>query len=273
MNYYEQLGIVRSASQDEIESAWKKLRIKHHPDKGGETQKFQEIKEAYETLSDPNRRRAYDNPQPQFQNFHFQSGGMDINEALRRAGFGGGWQQAPVKNPNLTVRKEITLEEAYRGASIDLHIPNDVTGETETIPIKLSPGVMPGARFRLQGKGSLQNPDLPRGDLDVLIFVKQSEDWDMQGTTLIKIININAIEAMIGTKKEFTHLSGKKYKISIPKGTSHGDKQRMPKLGMISKDFTGDMFVVFLVTIPAIDDAADVAALRKIQKSLEKETS
>ena len=79
MNYYQTLGVSKTASADEIKRAYRKLASQHHPDRGGDTARFQEIQSAYDTLSDPEKRQQYDNPQPQHQHFEFNfgAGGMD----------------------------------------------------------------------------------------------------------------------------------------------------------------------------------------------------
>lgn len=63
-NYYQTLGVNKDATQDELKRAYRKLASQHHPDKGGNHSKFQEVEEAYRTLSDPQKRSMYDNPQP-----------------------------------------------------------------------------------------------------------------------------------------------------------------------------------------------------------------
>lgn len=74
MDYYNRLGVNKSASPDEIKRAYKKLAMRHHPDRGGNQKTFQEINEAYDTLKDPNKKAAYDNPQPQM---NINSGNMN----------------------------------------------------------------------------------------------------------------------------------------------------------------------------------------------------
>ena len=122
MDYYDILGVSKSASDKELKSAYKKKSMEHHPDRtGGSDEKFKEVNEAYQVLSNPEKRQMYDqfgtaDPQqagPQgYQNFHFTSdgfqGGIDINEMMRQFGMGGfghpfGQRQAPIKNEDITV--------------------------------------------------------------------------------------------------------------------------------------------------------------------------
>ena len=93
MTYYETLGVARDATPDEIKRAYRKLASQHHPDKGGDKAKFQEIQGAYDTLSNDQKRQQYDMQQNgfggggNFREFHFHSG--DINDIFRSFGFGG----------------------------------------------------------------------------------------------------------------------------------------------------------------------------------------
>lgn len=270
MDYYGILGVPKDASQEDIEKAWKKKRIKAHPDKGGTEEGFQQLQEAYETLSDVNRRRQYDNPQQHHQQHHqqyhynnFEDMPPDMQAAFRRAGFG----PPQKRNPNGVKHVTVPLKDAYNGCVIDVTPP----WEEGPISINLDPGTRPQSRYRLTGLGQEVYTDLPRGDLHVVIDVPREELWDISGNDLVRAIHINAIEAMIGTKKEFEHLSGKKYKVTVPAGTNHADKQRMKGLGMPVGDFKGDLWVVFLVNIPKITDDKQVEKLKEVHESLEKE--
>ena len=77
-DHYSTLGISKDAGADDIKRAYRKLASQHHPDKGGDTKKFQEIEEAYRTLSDPEKRQQYDNPQPQFGGRNLEIGAVFI---------------------------------------------------------------------------------------------------------------------------------------------------------------------------------------------------
>jgi len=79
-DYYAALGVPRTATADEIKKAFRRLASQHHPDKGGDTQKFQAIQQAYATLGDEHKRAEYDNPRPQFSGFQGHPGGVNIND-------------------------------------------------------------------------------------------------------------------------------------------------------------------------------------------------
>jgi molecular chaperone DnaJ len=80
-DYYAALGVTKTATSDEIKKAFRKLASQHHPDKGGDTQKFQAIQQAYAVLGDEQKRAEYDNPRPQFSGgFHGHPGGVNIND-------------------------------------------------------------------------------------------------------------------------------------------------------------------------------------------------
>ena len=127
-NAYETLGVPKGASDEEIKRAYRKLAAKHHPDRGGDTAKFQEIQSAYETLSDPQKRHQHDNPNPFGQGFqghpngfefHFGGGGPEDLFAQFFQGFPGGHpfhQRQPRRNKDLRVqldRKSTRLNSSH----------------------------------------------------------------------------------------------------------------------------------------------------------------
>jgi len=139
MNYYDVLGISRDASQKDIKTAFRKLAAKHHPDKGGDHQKFVEIKEAYETLNDPKKRSYYDN---YGQNnaggtgFDFRNGeefgtpfGRGFDDIMADMfGSHGNFsdifgRRTSQRNKTLNLNYTLTLEEAYEGKALMLEIP------------------------------------------------------------------------------------------------------------------------------------------------------
>jgi molecular chaperone DnaJ len=120
MNYYEVLGVNKNASQDEIKKAFRKKAVEHHPDKGGDENKFKELSEAYEILSDDEKRKNYDRFGTNGNPFA-GSGGFDMNDIFSHFGdmfgnrYGGNRRQAK-KGTSLRVQLQVTLEDVMRGA-------------------------------------------------------------------------------------------------------------------------------------------------------------
>ena len=114
MDHYETLGVQRDATAKEIKTAFRKLAMKHHPDKGGDQDQFKRIQGAYEVLSDPDKRAQYDNPNPfnQFEGF----GGSNPFETIFGDIFG--TRRQPERNPDGVVDITITLLQAYTGTNM-----------------------------------------------------------------------------------------------------------------------------------------------------------
>ena len=124
MDPYQTLGVSKDAQLEDIKNRWKTLAMKHHPDKGGDEQQFKNIQQAYETLSDPQKRAEYDNPNPFEGIFQggdpFSQGGF---QDIFRDIFGGRQQRQPVKNPDALFDMDITLHQAYLGTETTLSTP------------------------------------------------------------------------------------------------------------------------------------------------------
>ena len=126
MDYYNILGVNRNASTGEIKKAYKRASMQHHPDRGGNSDEFIKVQQAYDTLSDNHKRQAYDNPHPQgFGPNGFQGMG-GFEEAMRQANaqygnmFGQGFQQPrqTPRNRDITLQADITLEDVMKGKNL-----------------------------------------------------------------------------------------------------------------------------------------------------------
>jgi DnaJ-class molecular chaperone len=150
MDHYNTLGVAKTAGPDEIKKAYRKLASQNHPDKGGDTAKFQEIQTAYDTLSDPQKRQQYDNPQPQFHGFHgrgqpgFQ-GGFDFNDIFGQV-FRNHSQQPQQQIFRTMVI--INLEQVYTGGEevLKLQTPNG----TNVIKIDIPKGIQEGGQVKYE---------------------------------------------------------------------------------------------------------------------------
>lgn len=258
-NYYDTLGVAKTASQDEIKKAYRKLAAKHHPDRGGDTKKFQEISVAYDTLSDPEKRNQYDNPNPfggSGQGFQ-QYGGMPdgFEEIFKNFGFGDIFGRRPqqVKNRNLNLSTNITLEDAYHGKNLiaDLNLPS---GRQQTIEVKIPPGVRTGTTLRLAGVGDDSVSNIPRGDVHLTINIMPHPRFEREGDDLIMKVSITAFEAMLGKKITFESIGGKTLETNIPAGIQPGQNLNIHGHGMPNLSnplMKGRLLINISVSIPA----------------------
>jgi curved DNA-binding protein len=224
MDYYNTLGISKSASEADIKSAYRKMAMKHHPDRGGDEKKFKEVTEAYETLSDPQKKQMFDmgvDPNAQHTSyrqgspfeFHFNSGNFE--DIFSNFGFGG----RPVrKNKTLNVNIEVALEDILKGRVIDaeIGIPN---GSKRLVNIEVPPGIENGQQIRYRGMGEHTLKDVPPGDLIVNVLVKQHSVFQRQGDMLMIKKFISPWDAILGTEITIETIDKKTLTIGIPAGT------------------------------------------------------
>lgn len=271
MNYYDVLGVPTDASEADIKKAFRKLASQHHPDKGGDTNKFQQIQEAYEVLGDANRRHEYDHPPRQgfSGNFHeHQTFADDIFAQMFGAGQRGGFNfrqgNMRMQNPDAMTNVMITLNECYHGTVKVLQFNN-----SETLNLTIPAGTLPNTRMRLQGKSpNVANPQAPPGDLIVTIQVQREGSYDLDGPNLIHYAEIDAISAMTGCDLPVRHINGSTIKLKVPAGTQHGAKLRVRNMGMPipgQAGVFGDWYTVINIYIPKVTDPDTIDLLNKIQ--------
>jgi curved DNA-binding protein len=276
MDFYQTLGVNESATQDEIKRAYRKLAAQHHPDKGGDTAKFQTISQAYDTLGDEGKRAQYDAQRKGMggfsdgANFHFNSG--DINDLFNM--FRGGnpfenafrqraQQQVRRKNKDLNIKVKITFKQSYTGAELEASYQTP-SGKKESVIIKVPSGIQAGQTIRYQGLGDDSDPSLPRGDLNVTVTIENSQKYERRGNDLLAYVLINPIEAMIGCTKTVEHLDGTQMNIIVRPGVQHGTEYVTKGLGF--NDFRGgrgNLVSVIGIEVPTITDP-------KIKEKLEQ---
>lgn len=289
-DFYQILGVSRTSSEDEIKKAYRKLAMQYHPDKNPGNKKaedkFKEASEAYEVLSDTQKKQNYDqfgsadgNPYGQGGS-PFSGGGNPFGQGGPRysrssagpesfsdifgdlfggagaQGFdGGGFSQrgrAPQKGADLRYTLTISFEEAFAGAEKVIVFARQKGSKEENtkLSVTVPPGVKEGQRLKLAGEGDSPNSG-SAGDLYVIINLLQHLLFKREEYDVILDLPLKYTDAILGMEAEIPTLSGKS-QIKIPAGTSTGQVLRLknkgfPKLGSSGQ---GDMLVKIIVDVP-----------------------
>jgi DnaJ-class molecular chaperone len=317
-DYYEILGVPKTASADEIRKAHRKLALKHHPDRNKNNkeaeERFKEIQEAYDVLSEDAKRANYD----QFGHAGVGAGGpgrgngADPYEAFRRAQGGGGagrttWRPEPgvsvedfdpsqfgaggnfgdifeqlfggragaaggrggtrgrgrteiPRGQDVDHPVTLTFEQAARGSTLPLQISRG-PGHSETIEIKIPPGVKDGSRIRIKGRGE-QTGGEP-GDLFIITHVLPHPYFRREDLDIYLDVPISVWEALLGTKVQVPTLDGP-VTITIPAGTSSGAKLRIKGRGVERGKEKGDQYAVIKIIVPKHLDDEDKKVVQQL---------
>lgn len=283
-DYYEILGVSRSASAEELKKAYRKLAMKYHPDKNpGDKvaeEKFKELTEAYSVLSDEKNRQNYD------QFGHSATGGgfggmggnpfgggfqgnaysnVDFNDIFgdifgdvfgggASAGArGGARQRRAARGSDLRYTLNISLEEVATGSEKVIGFNRQKGGREEAakLSVKVPPGVKEGQRLKLSGEGDKSSTGLA-GDLYVIIHILEHPLFKREDSDVLLDLPLSYTDALLGTQAEIVTLTGRS-QLKIPSGTNTGQILRLkgkgfPKLGGLG---SGDMLVRIVVDIPS----------------------
>jgi curved DNA-binding protein len=259
-NPYQTLGVNRDATADEIKRAYRKLASKHHPDRGGDTQTFQEIQTAYDTLSDPQRRAAYDNP-----GFGGFGGGFradapfDFQTIFDIFGtrFQHPGQQQQQRRQQARMSLWITLRDVAQGGrrTISVGTPQG----THAVEIEIPPGIDNG--------DSVQYPGIGPGGIDLIVSYRIHPDarFERQGLNLFTDHLVNVWQLITGGTTQIKDVLGNTLELSIPARTQPGTTVRLRGRGLKNNvGTTGDMLVQLQARIP---DTIDPELLSLIEKT------
>ena len=279
MTHYETLGVAQSATPDEIKSAYRKLAKQHHPDLGGDITKFQQISEAYETLSNDQNRAHYDyqlrNPQPQgfppgfemHMNGHPFAQHSDIFNHLNEhlfTQFGFGARQ-PQRNRNIRINLELDLLDTLNPH--DKVIEYKTASGMETISINFPPGIHDGQIISLQGRGDNAIANAPRGNLEIVVHVKPNKNFYRINQHVYSDITIDCFDAMIGKTLVLHTPMGKTIELTIPAGTQNSTQFGITDEGFpIGNGGRGKFIVKVSVLIPTVLTDEQKTLVKQIQK-------
>lgn len=263
MDYYSTLGVGRNASPDEIKSAYRKMAMKHHPDRGGDEKVFKQVSEAYDVLSDPQKKQIFDmggDPLNQ-QHPHHHHGGFNQGPFEFHFGsgnwndiFGGGFgfnQRQMQRNKTLNITVDVTFKEVLTGKKLDAEISMP-GGKSKVINIDIPPGINEGQQIRYQGMGDDSIRNMPPGDLIVNIRVLNDTPFRKEGDSLVLDKNITVWDAMLGCKLQIETLEGKTLEITVPAGTQNDTVLSCRNEGFpnMRTRYRGNMLIKIRITIP-----------------------
>lgn len=274
MNYYEILEIAKTATPDEIKRAYRKLASKHHPDKGGDTSKFQQIEEAYRILSDPQQRAQYDNP-PQQNNFRFdfggQNAGMNLDDIFQQFGFqfgGHPFQQhrAP-RNHDLRTQLVLSLQDTQRDQIKTLSIRH-TNGTRHTVDVRIPRGITSGTTIQFGGLGDAVVNNAPPGNLLVEVVVNDHPKFTRSGLDITTRLTLDVWDAIIGSEQTVHGINGEQYVIKTPFGCQPGQKLKISGEGLwgFQNDIKGHLFVQVDVVIPKNMNDRQIELIRQIKQ-------
>ena len=261
MDYYKTLGIERGATEDDVKRAYRKLASIHHPDKGGDTAKFQEIQAAYEAITSGKA------DQPQGGGFN------DLHEMFnmgRRAGarswtFNTGWDDN-VKNPDVNISIPCSLKEAHTGftKTIEFTLPDKTS---KRLSVTFPPGCNRDIKIRYSGEGGQLVQNLPASDLYVKLDISNDSTWILNGKDLYTDIVISVWQAMCGATAKIIDIDETEIEITIPPGTQHGTQLRLRNRGfnIIGSTARGNGYVNVRVKIPAISEEDQLKTIVDLQ--------
>lgn len=228
MDYYSILGLNKTASDDEIKQAYRKMAMKHHPDRGGDEKRFKEISQAYDVLSSPEKKKMFDmgmdpnNPRSHqgFNQgpFEFHFGTDNINDFFGNFGFSGFGSRPMRRNASFNIGVQLTLEEVLTGKEIAAEVGTK-NGKKRLVNISVPAGIDDGQQIRYQGMGDDSISGLPPGDLIVNVTIAKHEKFYRDRENLLYEHRIPVWDSLLGTTVDLETLDKRIITISIPPGT------------------------------------------------------
>ena len=305
-DYYQLLGVARTATAEEIKKSYRRLARKYHPDVSKEKdaeQKFKEVQEAYEVLKDPEKRAAYDQlgsewksgqqfrPPPDWASgFEFSGGarpGAGAAHGFEGEGFsdffsslfggaspfGGGARRAPRQGRDHHARIDIDLEEAFGGGTRTLELKRpDVKADgsldvrAHAVRVSIPAGVTDGQLIRLAGQGERSAGGARAGDLYLEVHVRPHRLYQLEGRDVTLTLPIAPWEAALGATITVPTLGGP-VDMQVPSGAQSGQKLRLRGRGLPGQP-PGDAYVQLKIVVPPASSPQARAAYEEMRAKL-----
>lgn len=302
-NYYDLLGVSKTADADEIKKAFRKKAREHHPDTGGDEEVFKQVNEAYEILSDKDKRAQYD----QFGQYFGENGpGPGYGGAgnpfaggspFGGAGGGGGYQRVdfdvsdifgsmfggaaggpfgrrgPAKGQDYQMDVSVSFEESLTGTSRKAHIAANTSGGAgKDMSVTIPAGVVDGQKLKFRGKGGVSDSGGPRGDLTIAVSIAPHPYFKRDKADVILDLPLSMSEAALGTSVTvplpLATEGGSKAKLKIPAGTQAGKIFRMKGKGAprLQGKGSGDLLVKVSIETPKKLSGKQKKLLKELQE-------
>ena len=301
-DFYDIIGVNKDATPEQIKKQYRKLSLDLHPDRpNGDRSKFDLLQEAYETLSDKDRRRQYDmsqrrpflgefstQPQPGTHDMHQEmfdmlfnpmNGGLFTTDNPQVKVFHGGMpmqmpmpmQMQNTKPPPIDIKLEITLDQAFTGCSTPIQVERwafrgeTKVSETETCYIDIPAGVDSNELILVPNKGNV-TPQGLTGDVRVFIYIDNVSKLRRCGLDLVYSHTISLKEALCGFSFDMEYMQGRIIKINNSQGSiiSPGYKKRVPKMGFKRGTSQGDLIIEFDIVFPSTLTSEQILTLATV---------
>ncbi len=278
---YEILGVSKTASDDAIRQAYRKLARKYHPDVNpGDTKaetQFKRVASAYEVLNDPERRRAYDefgedslkggfDPEKArsyqqwkqarnrgAESFGADSFSFDLGDLF---GFGASRGRSPMRGQDIRAVVDMDLRQALTGGELRVDVP-----QKGPLTVRIPPGADTGSTIRLRGKGSPGPGGGPAGDVVIEMRVRPHPLVRRDGNDLFMAVPVTLDEAFNGGTIEVPTFTGT-VSVRIPPGSQSGTRLRLRGKGVQRKKANGDFYIEIDIRLPDTQDKALAEAIR-----------
>ncbi len=263
-DYYKTLGVDKNATPDELKKAFHKLAHQYHPDKQtGDEAKFKEVNEAYQTLSDAQKRAQYDqfgSAGPQgfgggqgfggfsgFQNgqggMHFDMGDLDLGDIFNM--FTGGQRVRRGRDYRMVI--DLDFKDSIFGIKKTINLPHEING-AKNVEVTIPAGIQHGEQLRLQGYGEPMKDGQP-GNMYLEVHVRPHKTIFRDGANLVTRLEVKLSDALLGSEYDVETLDGK-ISVKIPAGLQTGEVLRLRDKGVPVRGRRGDFLIQTVIKIP-----------------------
>ena len=260
-DYYTTLQIPKSATDEDVRKAYKKLAKTHHPDTGGDANTFRQISEAYQVLSDPNKRKNYDTyGSAEAGQFNFRTGNaqdINVDDLFSQFGmhFGKGFQQKrQLRNKDVRIQYAIDFKDVFKGKTEDVtfQLPS---GSVEVIRMNIPAGIKNQDKIQFTGYGDDSIRNAPRGNLIVIVTVNPDPKYRVEGIDIYTTLNVEFWDLIFGLERIMYLPDNSSINLKVPAGTNPNTLLSVNNHGVpdINTGKRGRLFVEVKASTPSLD--------------------